>query len=315
MMLNSYPKVYNLGHKAIEGIFDDIVAVQEKIDGSQFSFGTSDGVLYARSRNQAIDLDNPGMFGKGIEYIRNVQSKLIDGWIYRGEYLQKPKHNTLEYGRVPMNHIILFDVDDGNEGYFKLSQVAELASGLGLEAVPEFVTKKIEDFESLKALLETDSVLGGVKVEGVVVKNYFRWGRDGKQLMGKLVSEAFKEKHRKNDSYKVASSKDAVQFLVAQLKHETRWQKSVQHAEEDGTLLREPKDIGMLIKAIQADVKAEEKDLIMEALFKHFWPKIAKGVVMGFPEWYKMQLAESAFDEKVVAILDSREERLGCLRK
>ncbi len=37
--INSYPSVYQLGHKAIQNIFDGKVVIEEKIDGSQFSFG------------------------------------------------------------------------------------------------------------------------------------------------------------------------------------------------------------------------------------------------------------------------------------
>ncbi len=40
----------------------------------------------------------------------------------------------------------------------------------------------------LYALLEKESILGG-KVEGIVVKNYARFGKDKKVLMGKYVSE------------------------------------------------------------------------------------------------------------------------------
>ena len=38
-MISSYPKVYNLGHRAIVGLTEESVVVQEKVDGSQFSFG------------------------------------------------------------------------------------------------------------------------------------------------------------------------------------------------------------------------------------------------------------------------------------
>ncbi len=36
---HSYPKIYGLGHKAITELLSDNVMVEEKIDGSQFSFG------------------------------------------------------------------------------------------------------------------------------------------------------------------------------------------------------------------------------------------------------------------------------------
>lgn len=45
----SYPKVYNLGHSAIKDLFHDEVVIQEKLDGSQFSFGIVDGEFRRRS--------------------------------------------------------------------------------------------------------------------------------------------------------------------------------------------------------------------------------------------------------------------------
>ena len=48
---NSYPKVYALGHPATKDIFSGEVLVEEKIDGSQFSFGVIDGVLRTRSKS------------------------------------------------------------------------------------------------------------------------------------------------------------------------------------------------------------------------------------------------------------------------
>ena len=44
---HSYPQIYNLGHKAIAGIFDDDVLIEEKIDGSQFSFGRGDALVHS----------------------------------------------------------------------------------------------------------------------------------------------------------------------------------------------------------------------------------------------------------------------------
>ena len=42
---HSYGKIFNLGHKETEALFDGPVVVEEKIDGSQFSFGSINGEL------------------------------------------------------------------------------------------------------------------------------------------------------------------------------------------------------------------------------------------------------------------------------
>jgi len=51
---HSYPKVWNLGHPNIAMLFEEDVTVEEKIDGSQFSFGIFHGELKCRSRGQQL---------------------------------------------------------------------------------------------------------------------------------------------------------------------------------------------------------------------------------------------------------------------
>lgn len=41
----SYPSIYAIGHKELDELFDDPVLVEEKVDGSQFSFSlTKEGI-------------------------------------------------------------------------------------------------------------------------------------------------------------------------------------------------------------------------------------------------------------------------------
>ena len=52
--LHSYPSIFNLGHRAVAGLLGGPVIVEEKIDGSQFSFGvTVDGEIVTRSKGAA----------------------------------------------------------------------------------------------------------------------------------------------------------------------------------------------------------------------------------------------------------------------
>jgi len=114
----SYPKIYAIGHSAIPDLFLDEVLVEEKIDGSQISWTTVNGELKLKSKNCEIFLNNPeGMFKRAIEVLLSRKDKFKDGWIYRAEYLQKQKHNVLAYDRIPLDHLILFDINTGNEHY------------------------------------------------------------------------------------------------------------------------------------------------------------------------------------------------------
>jgi hypothetical protein len=234
--IHSYPSVHAIGHAAIKEIFDGFVIVQEKVDGSQFSFGkTLEGELVCRSKGKQLLLDAPEkMFVKAVVTVRELEHLLTPGWIYRGEFLSTPKHNTLKYGRVPEKNIILFDIQTGLEEYLVPAAVRIQAERLGLETVPTFYAGNVTDFQQFNAFLETESVLGGCKIEGVVVKNYAKFTADKKVMMGKYVSEAFKEKHSADWKERNPNRSDVIALLIQELTTTARWQKAVQHLREAG---------------------------------------------------------------------------------
>jgi hypothetical protein len=292
----SYPKIYTLGHAQLKHLFDGPVTIQEKVDGSQFSFGRFGDELRFRSKGATVHPDNAGMFQAGVASITAIKDQLVDGWTYRGEYLQKPKHNTLAYDRVPKGHVILFDIARDLELYTPYEALAAEAKRLGLEVVPRLLVFAPHE-EDIKGLLELTSVLGGQKIEGVVVKNYERFGPDGKPLMGKYVSEAFKEIHRGAWRTDNPTKNDIVEKIVAQYKTPARWSKAVQHLRERGELQDSPTDIGKLIKEVSIDVDTECRDDIKKALHKWAWPHISRQITHGMPEWYKEQLLAQQFKE------------------
>lgn len=297
-MIHSYSKIYQIGHKVIRNIFDDVVLIEEKVDGSQFSFGVIDGVLCARSNNKQLMLEAPdNMFKKAVETIKSIEHLLHPGWTYRGEYLQKPKHNTLAYDRTPYNNIMGFDImREGQEDYLPYDEKRAEFERIGLEVVPIIYQDKVESLEMFNKFLDRTSILGGQKIEGVVVKNYSLITGDKKVAMGKYVSEAFKEVHNKDWKERNPSRTDIVLQIIDRYKSEARWNKAIQHMRENGTLDESPKDIGGLMQEVSTDITAECGDEIKEILFKHFWKTISRGVVQGLPEWYKQQLAEKAFE-------------------
>lgn len=294
---HSYPKVWALGHRQISELFLDEVQIEEKVDGSQFSFGIFNGELKARSKGAELIIDAPEqMFSKAIVTVKELAPILHDGWTYRGEYLQKPKHNALAYDRTPEKHIILFDINTAEEEYMSYEDKANEAKRLGLEIVPLVYKGKIDNIDSLMSLLDKTSILGGQKIEGIVIKNYHRFGADKKVLMGKLVSEAFKEVHKGAWRESNPTKSDIIQSLIVSYRTPARWNKAIQHLKESGKLDESPKDIGSLIKEVQNDVKTECKEEIMDALFSYAWPQIQRGIVTGLPDWYKEELAKSQFN-------------------
>lgn len=317
---HTYPSIYNLGHRAVRDLFTAPVNVEEKVDGSQFSFGiftsevecggndiesdvayiSTEYELKIRSKGAIMLIDVPEkMFNKAAETVKSIAHLLQPNWTYRAEYLQKPKHNALAYDRVPEKNIIIFDICTDEETYLPYEAKAIEAKRLGLECVPLLGTFEGNCFEDLRNIIDsTTSILGGQKIEGVVCKqvNVQMFGPDKKALIGKFVSEAFKEVHAATWKEDNPSTKDILLVLGDSYGTATRWNKAIQHLREAGKLTDSPKDIGLLVKEIPEDILKECEDEIKDKLFAYAWPQIRRMVIRGFPEFYKEQLLHRQFE-------------------
>lgn len=297
-MITAFPKIFAVGTDYIRDIFNEPVEVTEKIDGSQFAFGKVNGQLYLRSKGAKLYAANPEkMFAEGIAYVEQIQDRLPDGMVFYTEYLKKPKHNTLAYSRIPKNHLMLF-------GAMHISQkfhlnIAEYADMLEVECVPILHSGGIGNALELSSMLDRESVLGGAKIEGVVVKNFQRQFLLGGQPMplmaGKFVSESFKEVHRERWGAE-EKGKSRMEVFFNSFRTTARWEKAVQHLQERGELLNEPKDIGKLFKEVHLDIEAEEADAIKNWLWNEFKGELKRKATAGMPEWYKKRLLGRAFE-------------------
>lgn len=308
---HSYPSIFAIGHRALAELLLDPVIVEEKVDGSQFSFGVftqepgTDGdecpppELRVRSKGATMISDAPEkMFTKAVESVRQRAALLHPNWTYRAEYLAKPKHNALTYNRVPEGHLMVFDINMGHEEYMSYADKAAECKRVGLECVPLVYEGRIESAEQFRAMLDRESALGGPKIEGVVVKNYGRFGADKKALMGKFVSEAFKEIHSREWKDANPGQKDVLTKLVDELRSPQRWAKAVQHLRERGALTDSPRDIGPLIHEVQADIRKEAVEHVAERLVAWAMPHVMRGAVGGLPEWYKEALLKRQFEQQ-----------------
>jgi len=224
-MVPKYTKVMNLGNSGTERALVGEVVVQEKIDGSQFRFGINeDGELVMGSKSVNWEYEQwDKMFKPGCDYLLSIEEVIKQNYkpdtYFFCEYLQSPKHNVLKYDRIPEGHLILFDMMQ--EGQWIKSRVSLEATAieLNIDVVPELFRGVIEmqrvgagpKFDRTKGWTGTDflknminqtmSVLGGVTIEGVVMKNYNEWMHVGGQVypvFTKYVRESYKEQHAKD---------------------------------------------------------------------------------------------------------------------
>jgi len=296
----SYPKIYNVGTRDTENLFDGYLIVEEKIDGSQFSFGVTNGNVCVRSKGQQINITNPPkMFLVAIKTVMELVPYLKNGWTYRAEYLSKRKHNVLYYDRVPEKHLMVFDITTDEHNFLSHRDKEAHAKELGLETVPLLYHGTLTDVEQVKFLLDRDSILGGVKIEGIVIKNYDKKNRHGDVLLGKYVSPTFREVHSSIHKSKGPYNKDNgfIGELIKKYKTEARYEKAVQHLKEKDMLNFSTEDIGSLLKEINKDLLEEEGENIKEELFKWAWKQVTKGITNGFPIWYKEKLIKDSLKE------------------
>lgn len=295
----SYPSIFNVGHKAMAPLVGEVVNAEEKIDGSQFSWGLIDGELRARSKGKELDPYRPAekLFELACQTVVRLAPELTPGWTYRGEFLAKPRHNHLTYSRVPASHLIVFDVNRDEQDYLSYDEKKAEAERLGLECVPLLWTGTWTSADQLSVLLSQESQLGGPTIEGVVIKPVSGnvWGLDHKLLMAKFVSEVFKEEQKKTWRSSNPTTADIVDLIASMFSTEARWRKAVQHLRENGELESSPRDIGKLIQEVPMDIMSDARDEIADRLFSHFWPQIRRKAVCGLPEWYKRELLENLF--------------------
>ena len=293
---HSYPKIWALGHNAVTELLQGPVVIQEKLDGSQFSFGVLDGVVKCRSKGQELDCTEPkGMFKVAVDFVSTLP--LVSDWTYRCEFMPRPRTNALTYERAALNALALYDINHIEEGYLPQAKVREEAYRLGIDYSPVYYEGdgSLVTQDMLNDWLASKPMLGGPMIEGIVIKNYTRYGEDKKVLMAKWVSEKFKEVHKDRWGQDKVTKTTTLQNLEGMFKTEARWLKAVQHLRERGVLTESPKDIGPLIAEVRDDTFKEETERIKVVLFNAFKKDIGSRLTRGLPEWYKGQLAERQF--------------------
>jgi len=305
---HSYPKIYAVGHAAVSEILHRDVVVEEKCDGSQFSFGafpaeSGEGVvLRTRSKGRDFDPEKPDdMFVAATATARDLFAAgvLTLGWTYRAEALKGHGHNVLKYDRPPHGGLVLFDVNPAFEAYLSYDEKAAEAARLGLEVVPALARGRVSIGQIERELHKIPPLLGGAFLEGVVLKPVEPYyGLDGKALIAKLVRDDFKEDHAKKwgEGSKQPGRGSVVDRLVARFAVNARYEKAFQHLRDEGMLVNAMQDIPALIAEVKRDLLDEYGDELREALFAEFHNDVARGVASRVPVWYKAKLADKTED-------------------
>lgn len=259
--------------------------IQEKVDGSQFSF-TLDGEL--KFYNKKKQVSKNVIFVTTIESITLLSSsvKFNPDYVYHGEAIRKQRHNVIAYSRAPRHHFILFEIYSKTHGYLKLDECQREADRLGLEMVqtlyqntdPQItpVSKCLEIIELIEQN-KIESCLGG-KIEGIVLK-HLHYKKQGKTVATKLklVTSQFKES-RPGKLY----GPTFIESLVSKYKTEARWRKALQHVQESLPPGSKDDDIRReFMIELKADFIKEHETEVKNLLWEHFIGEIVSRISHG----------------------------------
>lgn len=302
--MKKFPKVLGLGQPLLAEIFDDPVDLTSKIDGSQCRINLTESNVQCGSKN--VDIADDKMFTIAYEQANRIW--VDNKWKEWGsditlftEFLNKLKHNVLSYNRVPLNNIYLFGaLIDGK--HIQTEKLIELAHDLNIEP-PHIIASqiKIDNPDDLNKYLETESVLGGTRVEGIVIRNSYKsyppllistMAFMDYPLVGKLVRDDFKERLNKEWSGK-RQREEPITKITAEFLTEARFHKAIQHLEETGKITYEMNNLKDIIPEFYNDLLDEEKDEIIKVVMASFWkPLKRKCDNFAVQEWKKYLLAK-----------------------
>lgn len=266
-----YPKIKRFGDKKeMEALMerpDDIIYIEEKIDGANFRFmPTSDGRIVFGSRNMSIGDDKQeigGNFAKCVKYIiettKNKDVSKYSGFIFCGE-CSLP--HSVHYDFENMYPFIGFDIMKNGE-FIGFVEKHKIFDEIGLPVVKSFRPLKVGEFGEIK-LTEASipvSEYGDVKAEGLVLKNYRT------QTFVKFVSTKFKEVNKKAFGNSKKFAADDNERLIATYCTNPRIDKHVFKLVDDGNEL-EMKLMQFLPSLVWADIVEECGEEILNKNWK-----------------------------------------------
>jgi hypothetical protein len=223
MEFKKYQHVERFGNEEVQGIELGKVLVFPKIDGTNSQVWLDDeGTLKAGSRNRELTLekDNAGFYKFALEN-ENIKKYLEKHPTHRlyGEWLVP--HSLKTYRDDAWRKFYIFDVclDKENDGveYIPYDIYKPLLDECNLDYIPPIVSLTNGDYEKFIKSLEQNTFMikdGQGNGEGIVIKNYDFYNKYKRQTWAKIVTNEFKEKHKKIMGYNEIETKMIEQSIV-----------------------------------------------------------------------------------------------------
>lgn len=195
MLFRAYPKIMRLGKEETDGILDEPVTVQEKIDGANVSIWLNEfgGISYG-SRTRELGKDDFNGFGTYVQahtealsifFKENPKVRLYGEWLVK---------HTITYPDEAYKKMYLYDVyNEETDKYLEQSIVEGLAKELSFEYPKIFFTGEMVTIPMLEDIVGKSLVPDAANGEGVVIKRLDFINKYGNLIYAKKVHEKFKE--------------------------------------------------------------------------------------------------------------------------
>ncbi len=201
-----YQHVERFGTDEVEDIEFGTVHIFPKIDGTNGSLWISEGILKAGSRNRELTIDNDnqgflaGCRGERSKYYLFFLKKYPHLRLF-GEWLVP--HSLKTYREDAWRKFYVFDViDERNEKYPHLDFdiYAPMLAEFEIDYIDPIVIVENPNSDMISKAMEKNQYLiqdDKGNGEGIVLKNYNYINKYGRQTWAKVVTNEFKDKHRK----------------------------------------------------------------------------------------------------------------------
>ncbi len=273
--------------------------IDEKVDGSNLSFVLQGTDIVFMNRNSVISKPYGWVFDKAISALSTLKKHLVLDHVYHGECIAKPKHNVIQYERVPKFYFVLFDIQDEDGTFLKRHDVVNAAKFLGIECVQCF---HINDSESTQPTQIVDhlfkcfangsivSMFGGTAPEGIVIKHpsYLKSNHKVVATKIKVVRDEFKEMHRNGNKLaekQVVTPQDSLDRIMSWYSADVRWRKATFRLRDQGKItgLEEnaEKERQAIMNEARRDFQEEEEENLKAFLWAEFGQTLVQRITDG----------------------------------
>lgn len=270
MEFKRYMSLKRFGRAEVDGIDIGRCFIFPKIDGTNSSCWLGeDGIIYAGSRNRLLgelkEEDNAG-FCKWIRAQENIKKFFNDNPKLRlyGEFLVP--HSVKTYREEAWRKLYVFDVyNDETDQFLPYEEYVELLNKYSIECVhPLVIINNPSEEQLIHTMTELNTYLiedGKGVGEGIVIKNYDYINRFGQVIWAKMVTNEFKEIHKKamgvNEINKPTIEELIINKFFTESFIEKEYSKILLILENKGEIFNS-KHIPMLLNILYAEFIQEE---------------------------------------------------------